>query len=116
MSESYFNEYQKCTQSKDIPSMFWDMELSYIMEETFYQKGYRYVRTSLIHDHKGELHNAWVVPREHIGVFVESLFQKRIMVEVEACGHGNAHIIFVNNDSIDRIESVIKSIPKCRRG
>ena len=111
MSHAYFNEYQKTIQPVKRNPKFWNMDQIADMESKFYSKGYRFVTCNLRADHNGALHNAWTVPREHVGLLIEFLFKQRIMVETESIGKGKANIIFVCDESASRFKEFIGRLP-----
>lgn len=113
MSGSYFTEDQKIMQPTVRTPNFWDMDAVADIEDTFYQKGYRFVHCRLRADSNGVLHNTWCVPRDQLFIFVEACFQKRVMVQVEAVGKYEANIIFVCDNSYSQIKEVIRRVPKC---
>ena len=114
MSKAYFTEDQKLMQVDQEPS-YWNLNTMYSLEERLDEKGYN-VRANLRRDHNGKLHNAFIIDRDFVGIFIEALFQCRIIVEVEAVGRGEANIIFVCDNPLFEIKNVIKRIPKLNGG
>lgn len=114
MSKAYFTENQKLLQPVHEPE-YWNINTMYSLEETLNKRGYE-VKANLRHDNNGKLHNAFIVDRDLIGIFIEALFQCRIIVEVEAVGRGKANIIFVCDNPLFEIKNAIRRIPKLDGG
>lgn len=114
MTKAYFTEDQKLMQPIREPN-YWNLNTMYALEQAFNEKGYE-VKANLRHDNNGKLHNAFIVDRDLIGIFIEALFQCRIIIEVEAVGKGKANIIFVCDNPLFEIKNVIRKIPKLEGG
>ncbi|WP_407415736.1 hypothetical protein [Methanobrevibacter sp.] len=70
----------------------WTSEESSIIEETLYRKGYEAHSVFRIGADR-EWHDALQVNRQDMGRLIEQLFRQRLVVEVQAEGHGKAAII-----------------------
>lgn len=92
MSRAYFTEDAKMAYS---PFPAWTIGECIEMENILREKGY-YVQCGVLRvgcDRK--FHDAWQVQREDVPRLIEQLFRQRIVVEVQAEGHGKASINFV---------------------
>lgn len=110
MSRAYWNDYQKTVQPTT-PRPVWTLETRSEMEEIFESKGY-YVMVTVGLCSTGELKNKWVVPRDQIGFFIEELFKRRHIVEVEPAKHNKAEIYFVCDEHPSMIFEWLYRIPK----
>lgn len=115
MSKAYFTENQKLVQPVVREPDYWNIKTMYELENAFNEKGYE-VQANLRHDNNGKLHNALIVERDLISIFIEALFQCRIIVEVEAIGGGKANIILVCDNPLFEIKNAIRRIPKLDGG
>ena len=90
MSMPYFTEEAKLC-NPEFPK--WTGKQCTRMEEILREKGYNIMTCSRIGcDMK--YHDAWQVNRKDIPRLIEQLFRQRIVVEVQAEGHGKASINF----------------------
>ena len=104
MTESYFTEDQKMYIS-NFPK--WNFDECYRIQEILHEKGYFMNCVSRVGcDRKN--HDAWQVEREDVPRLVEQLFRQRLVVEVQAEGHGKASINFVYDYHADTIISAVK--------
>ena len=90
MSRSYFTEDQKMAYS---PYPAWTFDESAMIRDILYEKGY-FVNIVARVGCDRHYHDAWLVQRRDIGRLIEQLFRQRIVVEVQAEGHGEASINF----------------------
>ena len=91
MSRSYFTEDAKLVRFK---SPAWTADECYQMTENLDKKGYSIVAGVQRIGCDGKFHDSWLVWREDIPRLIEQLFRQRIVVEVQAEGHGKASINF----------------------
>lgn len=113
MSRSYWNDYQKTVQATN-PNPLWTLESCSEMEEILEAKGHDIWVTNGICSN-GTLVNKWVVNRAEIGFWIEELFKRRHIVEVEPHKGGRASIYFVCRDHPSSILEWLYRVPK-RRG
>ena|GEM_PF-5274860 len=112
MSRPYWNDYQK-TVTSTRNNCLWSLEDCAEMESILEEKGYDvWVTTGLMHD--GQLVNKWEVNRDEIGLWIEELFKRRHIVEVEPHRGGKASIYFVCREYSDNILEWLHRVPKKR--
>lgn len=111
MTEAYFTEDQKMYAS---PYPKWTLDECYIIRDILAAKGYE-VNCVLRVGCDRKYHDAWQVEREDVGRLIEQLFRQRIVVEVQAEGHGKASINFVYDYSSETIISAVKRFWKNNR-
>ena len=104
MTESYFTEDQKMYTS-NFPK--WNFDECYRIHEILQDKGY-FMNCVLRVGCDRKYHDAWQVEREDVPRLVEQLFRQRLVVEVQAEGHGKASINFVYDYHADTIISAVK--------
>lgn len=104
MTESYFTEDQKMYTS-NFPK--WNFDECYLIQEILHDKGY-FMNCVLRVGCDRKYHDAWQVEREDVPRLVEQLFRQRLVVEVQAEGHGKASINFVYDYQADTIISAVK--------
>lgn len=109
MSKPYMNDAQKV--SMDLPKQFWEVSEVEEMEDLLYKKGYLVNIFSRL-DHTATRHDAWIVPRDKVGIILEHLFQARITVEVEAEGRYEVALIFVYNTNFEDLKTFFKRLPQ----
>lgn len=110
MSRPYWNDYQKTIQSVT-PNPLWTLEACAEMESILEDKGYDvWVTTGLMHD--GARVNKWEVNRDMIGFWIEQLFKRRHIVEVEPHRGGKASIYFVCREHSSMILEWLGRVPK----
>lgn len=109
MSRSYFTENAKLGKS---PWPKWDIGECELMHNLMLDKGYFINCVSRVGCDR-KYHDAWQVQRKDVPRLVEQLFRQRIVVEVQAEGHGKASINFVYDykasDIIDAISRFWKN-------
>ena len=91
MGRSYFDETAKMYHS---PFPKWSMDACMSMHNVLLEKGYSVSCVYRVGCDR-RYHDAWLVKRADIPRLVEQLFRQRIVVEVQAEGHGKASINFV---------------------
>lgn len=104
MSEPYFTEDQKMY-SADVPK--WDFDECYIIQEILEEKGYPMNCVTRVGCDR-KWHDAWQVERKDVPRLVEQLFRQRLVVEVQAEGHGKASINFVYDYYAETIIAAVK--------
>lgn len=104
MTESYFTEDQKMYVS-NFPK--WTFDECYLMQEILEKKGYPMNCVSRVGCDR-RWHDAWQVQRDDVPRLVEQLFRQRLVVEVQAEGHGKASINFVYDYHADTIIAAVK--------
>ena len=103
MSRSYFTEDQKLAYS---PFPKWTYKETNTMRRILENKGYSIRIVSRIGCDR-KYHDAWEVERKDIPQLIEQLFRQRIVVEVQAEGHGKASINFVYDYSASSIINAV---------
>ena len=110
MSRPYWNDYQKTVQSVEKPPL-WTLETCAEMEEILESKGWNiWVTTGICSN--GTLVNKWQVNRADIGFWIEELFKRRHIVEVEPHKGGKASIYFVCREHPSMIFEWLYRVPK----
>ena len=110
MSRPYWNDYQKTVQSTR-KAPLWSYNDCKEIEDLLESKGHNvWVTTGLCHS--GEIVNKWEVPRDEIGFWIEELFKRRHIVEVEPHIRNKASIYFVCKEDSSRILEWINRIPR----
>lgn len=111
MTRPYWNDYQKTIQPAT-PNPLWDYNTCAEMESILESRGHDdvWVTVGLCHD--GTMCNKWEVPRDEIGFYLEQLFKRRHIVEVEPHKHNRASIYFVCRDHPSMIFEWLPRIPK----
>lgn len=108
MSRSYFNEDDKLYSVKYSK---WSMKSHEVMRNLLREKGY-FVNCVARRGCDRVYHDAWQVERKEVPRLIEQLFRQRLVVEVQAEGHGNASINFVYDYSEDHIINSIRRFQK----
>lgn len=111
MTRPYWNDYQKTVQPTT-PRPLWTLETCSEMEEIFESKGYDDVWVTRGVCSNGTLKNKWEVPRDQIGLFIEELFKRRHIVEVEPHKRNRASIYFVCDEHPSLILEWLYRFPK----
>ena len=110
MSRPYWNDYQKTVRTAN-PNHLWSLESCSEMEEILEGKGHDiWVTTGLCSNGTGV--NKWEVPRDEIGFWIEELFKRRHIVEVEPHRGNKASIYFVCREDASRIFEWLYRVPK----
>lgn len=91
MSRPYLTEEAKMALS---PFPKWTWKESNTISRILYNKGYYINVVSRVGSDR-RWHDAWLCQRKDIPRIIEQLFRQRIVVEVQAEGHGEASINFV---------------------
>ena len=104
MTESYFTEDQKMYTS-NFPK--WNFDECYIIQEILEEKGYHMNCVTRVGCDR-KWHDAWQVERKDVPRLVEQLFRQRLVVEVQAEGHGKASINFVYDYHAETIIASVK--------
>lgn len=104
MTESYFTEDQKMYTS-NFPK--WNFDECYIIQEILEEKGYSMNCVTRVGCDR-KWHDAWQVERKDVPRLVEQLFRQRLVVEVQAEGHGKASINFVYDYHAETIMAAVK--------
>ncbi len=91
MSRPYLTEDAKMALS---PFPKWTWKESNAIKRNLYNRGYYINIVSRVGSDR-KWHDAWLVQRKDIPRLIEQLFRQRIVVEVQAEGHGEASINFV---------------------
>ena len=91
MSRPYFTEDQKMVYSH---APKWNWKESNTITSYLHNRGY-YVNIVSRVGCDREWHDAWLCQRKDVPRLIEQLFRQRIVVEVQAEGHGEASINFV---------------------
>lgn len=113
MTRPYWNDYQKTIQPTTSRPL-WSPGTCWEMEEIFQSKGYDEVMVTCGICSTGKVKNKWVVPRDIIGFFIEELFKRRHIVEVEPHKHNRASIYFVCDEPSSKILEWLHRIPKTK--
>lgn len=108
MGRKYFDETAKLAKS---PWPKWDIEECLLIQNILQEKDYNVQCVSRIGCDR-KFHDAWQVERKDVPRLVEQLFRKRIVVEVQAEGHGKASINFVYNYKASDIIAAVKKFWK----
>ena len=110
MIRPYWNDSQK-TVTSSRKNGLWSLEDCAEMESILEKKGYDiWVTTGLMHT--GELVNKWEVNRDEIGFWIEELFKRRHIVEVEPHRGGKASIYFVCREYASNLLEWLHRVPK----
>lgn len=109
MSRAYFTEDAKMYRSS-FPA--WSVEDCLTMSEILDEKGYSVTCGVLRVGCDRKYHDSWEVKREDIPRLIEELFRQRIVVEVQAEGHGKASINFCYDYHAD---TIIDAVSRFRR-
>lgn len=104
MTESYFTEDQKMYTS-NFPK--WNFDECYLIQEILEEKGYSMNCVTRVGCDR-KWHDAWQVERKDVPRLVEQLFRQRLVVEVQAEGHGKASINFVYDYHAETIIAAVK--------
>ena len=107
-SQAYLTEDAKMYISK-FPK--WTFDECCIIQEILLEKGYPMNCVSRVGCDR-KYHDAWMVERKDIPRLVEQLFRQRIVVEVQAEGHGKASINFVYDYAA---ESIIEAVGRFQK-
>ncbi|MCR5027042.1 MAG: hypothetical protein K6A34_06345 [Methanobrevibacter sp.] len=99
MSRPYFTEDEKMAYS---PFPKWTWKETNTIRRILENKGYSITICSRVGCDR-KYHDAWEVERKDIPRLIEQLFRQRIVVEVQAEGHGKASINFVYDYSASQI-------------
>lgn len=109
MGRSYFTEDAKFVDAK-FPK--WNIDECLTMEKILNEKNYPVSCGVMRVGCDRKYHDAWQVERKDIPRLVEQLFRQRIVVEVQAEGHGKASINFIYDYSADHIIDVVSKFWK----
>lgn len=112
MSRAYFGEEAKLV-NPQFPK--WTGKECHKMEEILREKGY-YIMTCMRIGCDMKYHDSWQVQREDMPRLIEQLFRQRIVVEVQAEGHGKASINFCYDYHAKHILSAVRRFQKNKRG
>lgn len=104
MGRSYFDETAKMYATR---FSSWSLEACMRMSEILEDKGYSVGNVYRLGCDR-RYHDAWIVYRADVPRLVEQLFRQRIVVEVQAEGHGKATINFVYDYDESHILGVVK--------
>lgn len=114
MTRPYWNDYQKTVHSTT-PKPLWTLETCSEMEEILESKGHNvWVTNGLCSN--GAIVNKWEVPRDEIGFWIEELFKRRHIVEVEPHKRNKASIYFVCQEDPSIIFEWLYRVPAKKEG
>lgn len=99
MSRPYLTEEAKMALS---PFPKWTWKESNTISRILHNKGYYINVVSRVGSDR-KWHDAWLCQRKDIPRIIEQLFRQRIVVEVQAEGHGEASINFVYDYPAEQI-------------
>lgn len=109
MSRPYLTREEKLT----LPRYpFWTVDETEKMRKILFKKGYPVIVITTRLGCDKEEHDAWIVPRVDVGVFIEQLSRQRLTVEVEAEGSMQSALTFVYDY---KGEDVLKAVRRFQR-
>ena len=112
MTEPYPTENQKLAAS---PWPKWTWDECMLIHEILLEKGYIVNCVSRMGCDR-KYHDAWQVEREDVPRLVEQLFRQRLVVEIQAEGHGKASMNFVYDYHADTIIAAVGRFWKNKKG
>lgn len=111
MTRSYFTEDAKMYTSPFEP---WSIEECHTIHQILFEKGYWINCVSRVGCDR-KYHDAWQVEREDVGRLIEQCFRQRLVVEVQAEGHGKATLNFVYDYHAETIIDACRRFQKNKR-
>ena len=97
------------------PIARWSLEECSYIQETLSEKGYFVNCVSRIGSDR-KYHDALEVEREDMPQFIEQCFRQRLVVEVQAEGHGKASVNFVYDNPARQIITAVRRFQKNNGG